>query len=482
MSDTNQVAVRYAAETVEGTIDDPVVFKEYPYTAAPNLTYNPDTVVSEIIRSDRQTEDLILVGASAGGDINSEMAYGIADDLLAGSLQSSWQAVAQRQRWTNVPATDQISSVAVNEFVVTDEGYAVAQGDLVRSEGFTNAGNNGFFEVDASPSNTSIPIVGSPLTVEASPPEQAKVAFVGKRAPAADIDAVASPDGLTSSAFDFTDLDLEAGDWVKLSGFDVTANDGWCRVVGTPTATSLLFDIVPTGWGADAPAGQIDIYVGSRVVNGSTKQSFTIEEEFADHSPTTYQYFTGQVPNVFTLTASAQSVVTNSVTFVGRDASLVETRTANASTEVARQFDVYNSSSDVARIAVGGSEVAGVNLPTELTLSLNNNLRELDAVGVLGAADIGSGRFEATGSLPTYFDNRDLAVDVINNAESSIDARFVDGSGHTMVLDIPRIKWSSGSPEVPGGNDDVTVNLEFTALVDRTLGYTVKFLRFEGVQ
>ena len=44
------------------------------------------------------------------------------------------------------------------------------------------------------------------------------------------------------------------------------------------------------------------------------------------------------------------------------------------------------------------------------------------------------------------------------------------------------MKFSAGSPEVPGKNDQVEVPLEYRAYMHETLGYTAQLTRFHGVQ
>src|SRR5258706_10416645 len=91
MSSTNRVALRAVKEAVYGVTPSNPAFFEVPTTGQPNLGFAPATVVSNLLRSDRQTSDLILVGGEAGGEANSEFAFGIHDDLIEGLMFSTWQ-------------------------------------------------------------------------------------------------------------------------------------------------------------------------------------------------------------------------------------------------------------------------------------------------------------------------------------------------------------------------------------------------------
>ena len=56
--------------------------------------------------------------------------------------------------------------------------------------------------------------------------------------------------------------------------------------------------------------------------------------------------------------------------------------------------------------------------------------------------------------MNTYFGNKDLIDDVINNAETSLDFRFEGSTGilttkRVVLIDMPRVKYSSGAPAGP---------------------------------
>jgi hypothetical protein len=60
--------------------------------------------------------------------------------------------------------------------------------------------------------------------------------------------------------------------------------------------------------------------------------------------------------------------------------------------------------------------------------------------------------------------------------------RFEDDVSHAIVIEIPRLKFSEGAPEVPGRNDDVTINLGYQGIRDATKGYTLLWQRFPGIE
>lgn len=490
MSDTNRVAIRAVKESTFGVLPLTPNLRQLCITGAPNLAFNPETVVSEKIRSDRQVDDLALVGAESSGDINSELAFRVHDILLEGAFFNTFQ---ERVNRVNDEVATQITAVSATTFTVTDETDTVVVDDIMRGEGFAVAGNNAFHIVDGVPTNTSFP--SATAEVEATPPSGARLHVVGRRSAAGDIDATAGPDTLTSVILDFTTLGLEIGDWIKLAGFTiVTANNDYVRISAI-AANLLTLDIVPSGWAAATPAGAVDIFLGERLKNGVLFQSYSLEQEFEDHVPVTFQYFRGMTVDGLTITAAPQSIVTTSVTFSGKDSLFSDAtvptsefsvdgagRVSGATSIALPSVQVLNSSSNVGRIARGGVPITGANFVLEASFEIANNLRQLNAVGFLGAVDIGVGEFSVTGTLNTYFDDASLARDVIANTETSFDVRFEDDSSHVVLIDAPRIKFSEGSPEVPGKNQDVTIPLAYQAIRQAAFDYTLKYIRFNGVQ
>ena len=499
MSDTNRVAIRAVKEVSFGVVPATPDLQELATTGLPGLAFTPETVVSEQIRADRQIDDLALVGGEAKGDINGELRFRAYDLLLEGAFFSLFQSRTNR---LNTEADTQVTNVdgTADEFDVTDEGTTLVADDIVRAEGFNLAANNGFHIVTGSPTNTVFGVT-SDLEDE-TPPLGARLSHVGRRSSAGDLDlAISGSTGtLTSTLLDLTTLGLQKGDWIKLAGFSADPdNNGYYRIGLDPDTNLLTFDVVPSGATTEAPAGAVDIYFGERLINGTTQQSYSLEQEYQDHSPVTYQYFRGMTVDGLSISAEPQAIVTLAFTFSGKDAFFSDAtvpastpdelpavdgagRVNGATSLTVPTGQILNSSSNVGRIARGGTPISGANFVLGATIEIANNLRQRPAVGFLGAVSIGSGEFGVTGTLNTYFDDASLARDVVNNTETSFDIRFEDNDSHAVLVDAPRIKFSEGAPDVPGKNQDVTLQLSYQAIRHPTFNYTLAYFRFNGVQ
>lgn len=485
LQSTNRVAIAKCRETTFGVTPATPAFKAVRETSS-SLAFNPQTVVSNEIAADRQVRDLILVGQQAGGDIGGEMSFRSVDDDLEEALQGTWL----NNPYIEVLTIDtEISDVSATTLTVASAlGTPYKVGMLVLTGGFATAANNGLLARVSSSSATTIVFPGATFAVEGSPiPVGAFARVVGFQGAAGDLVAVtAGGNALTSTALDFTTLGLSLGQWALIGGsaagnkLATAADNDWVRISAI-TATRLSFDRVPVGWTADAGAGKtLQLFIGDFLTNGVTKRSNTIERQYLDHSPVTYEYLRGQTLDTLAVTAPAQAIATYTRSYIGADVVTQTSRFAGATDVAAPTNAVLNTSSNVGRIGFDGAAVIGPNFVMSANFTFNNNLRRQEAIGSLGAVGIGNGEFTVTGALNTYFGDKSVLDKVIGNTLTSFDIRFgrTDGNKEKLVFGFPSIKLSSGSPSVSGKNADVMIQAGFQAIKDATLGYTVSVGRY----
>lgn len=157
---TNRVALRQVIESVFGTTPTTPVFDPVRYTSE-SLNYNLSNIVSEEIRDDRQTTDLIQVQSDASGDINVELSYDAYNAFLEALMASTFSADLA------ISAND-ISAVASGSHLLGTNRFTNVQiGQWIKVDGFTTAANNGYHRVIDKASNSDIE-VASTLADEAS--------------------------------------------------------------------------------------------------------------------------------------------------------------------------------------------------------------------------------------------------------------------------------------------------------------------------
>lgn len=485
---TNRTQIAIAREAAFGVVPTNPVFKAQRTTGQPSLSGNPKTVVSEEIRTDRQTPDIILVAIEAGGDIDGELSFFALDDALEEALFSTW---GSKPNVVVVSAGVEISALSTTTATVTGTaGSAFLAGLLVLTAFFPTAANNNIISRVVSNTPTTVVFGASTFTAEtATIPVGAFLRVVGYQGAATDIVAALAGGigSLTSTTIDFTTLGLAVGDWIKVGGtatamkFATAVDNDWCRISAI-AAHTLTFDRIPSGWAADAGTGKtIQIFFGDTMVNGTTERSNTIERQFLDQAATGYEYLTGMELDKLSFNFTSQSKITHKRTYMGASATIGTTRAAGATDIAPPAYAVLQTSSNVGRLGLGGSPVAAPSYMKDLTIDFMNNMRRQTAIGYLAAVGIGEGGFEASGTMNLYFGDTTIYGQILAGTATSFDERIVSSQGNRegYVFDFPTVKFKSGAPTIPGKNNDVMIpNAQWQAIRDVNLGYTCRATRY----
>lgn len=495
MSDTNRVGLRFfrSSQRTAPIPGGPFNLDQLRFTGTPNLAFQPNTIVSEEIRPDRQISDLILVGAEAGGDTGIEISYGAFDALISGALFNVFNDTITKE------GTGEITAFGAGTITVDDGGDFIV-GQIIRLEKLlTGDVGDGIFEITgiATDTLTVSPLSGTATTAvlgTETADADTKLQVTGFAAQVAgDIsvtvaggDAVFQfPAGALDDAFGPASPFLIGG-WMKAQDFATVENNVWFRVREVDLTADTVTTEAQTGMATDAAGTEnVQIFYGSRIENGAQSidaHQFAVERRFEDHSPQTRELFLGMALNNFNITLSPQAIAVGSLTWFGfnsavsdNDPTYPELYAALPVDVGAEQNDVYNTSSDIGRLGRGIDPVdaAGENFVLEATIEINNNLRRQPAVGVFGASGIGVGELSVTGTLSTYFDNDEILQIILTNAETTLDLITQGQDGRSQVYDLPRIKFSGGAPDVPGKNQDVTIPGTYQAILSPIFGYTM---------
>lgn len=219
----------------------------------------------------------------------------------------------------------------------------------------------------------------------------------------------------------------------------------------------LLQAVLCGTWATDTPGLGTD-----QLKAGTTRRSFTIERDFSDLTTRYYRY-TGCSFNTLSLSVAPNAIVTGTLGIVGQGqdtpASVIITGATYGAETTVSPFDSFSGS-----INEGGSAIAVV---TAIDFTLDNGLEPLYVVGSDETLEPSIGRSNVTGTVTAYFEDATLVNKFINETESSLDFTLVDLAGNTYFFDFPRIKYSSGQPDV-SDEGPVTITFDFQALLDAT--------------
>jgi hypothetical protein len=184
------------------------------------------------------------------------------------------------------------------------------------------------------------------------------------------------------------------------------------------------------------------------------------------------------VPNNLSMTAAANSIMTGTLDFIGKSATRAGS-SIGATYTAAPTADVMNAVSNVGQIMEGATlaAITGVFI-SELSFTINNNVRGQPAIGTLGNADLGVGTAEVTGTLNTYFENGDLYDKYLAGTESALSFKVEDTAGNAYIFTFPRVKFQTDVVNVGGLNSDVMEDMTWQAIRHATYGITVNVDKF----
>jgi hypothetical protein len=277
----------------------------------------------------------------------------------------------------------------------------------------------------------------------------------------------------------FTSLAVE--DWFEIQ--DSAANDGWYQIESR-TSNDEVVAYPSDYFGADATAeASVTILNDGILKNGTTRNSFTFEEEYQDLT-TTFLTYRGVVLGTLTLNINADSILTGTFADMmgGSQAdAAVEHVTAtvgDGSPTAAPTNDVLNAITDITAIAE--SSVLSTYLINNLSLTLTNNLRGRAALGNYGPADVKLGTVNVNGNLNAYWGDASKAMFDAHLAGTQRRLAFLlkDGAGNAEAWTISALKYGAGSPEMGTLDSDVMSNMTFQGMLKSGLDTMIKVDRF----
>ncbi|ANO57509.1 hypothetical protein [Vibrio phage vB_VhaS-tm] len=208
---------------------------------------------------------------------------------------------------------------------------------------------------------------------------------------------------------------------------------------------------------------------------GVTRKSFTFVRKFeqfqAAQKP--FYIYRGVEINQMQLSIAANAMVTGVFSVFGasqelaQDLSGMGTPTYNAAT-VSEPVDSFTGA-----LQEGGNTIAVI---TEISLTLANGIEPRFVVGSKNSIMPSLARSNLTGSITAYFEDSSLVQKFIDEVDSSIKFELPDTEGNNMIIELPRIKYTGGQPDVTG-EGPITLTMPFQALLDKTAGTNIVIQR-----
>ena len=301
----------------------------------------------------------------------------------------------------------------------------------------------------------------------------------------------------------FSPYGLKAGEWIfigcdtTLSNFDTV--HGYARIASVEaTGLSLTLDesaLVYSGANtrasnfSDTGAGKgIHVYFGKYIRNATTtadivRRSYQLERKLGNDPNTAAtdeqsEYVIGAVANELTLNLPTAERHTADFAYVGIDS---EQRNGTQGVKPGNRFTwnddrKYNTSDSVwtMRMTIlGGTGLFGY--ASEATITVNNNVTPVNAIGSFGAVDVNTGTFEVSGDITAYFTDVASVQAIRQNRDAGFFA-VLAANNQGIVYDIPLVGLSGGRLNV---ERDQPINIPIQNFAaENKHGYTMSYTSF----
>lgn len=441
------------------------------------LSLVPKFTQSKEIRADGMPAANVLVDQDVTAHYGSELSLDSHDDVIEAAMRTTRVATPEI-----VKATTEIGAVATGGVFNTGAGLGTPfkVGHLIKTTGFAQAANNVISRVTTAASG-AITAVGAATVAEATPPVGARIKVIGIRGAAAgSITATAAPNTLTVATVDPGSLGIVAGMWVKCSGFTGTvANNDWVRVASVAGAGpwTLTLDIVPTGWAADAAAGQvISLYFTDYFRPGNTRNSFAAEEAHLDVA--LFKYLSGLVLNQLQIQLRPSSIVSMAADFIGCSGGW-QAQVATPAYLSAKTTTPLNTSKNLGKTFINGSWISGVVTSADITIKANANPQK--ALGTFGNADVTYGSFGVDVALEKFF--LDTALNALMMAGTPVNIVLIaydalTGSGY--LVDLRAVVLMDGQTAVADSTTPLKEPYKGSCQMDPNVSWLMHIAKLES--
>jgi hypothetical protein len=237
----------------------------------------------------------------------------------------------------------------------------------------------------------------------------------------------------------------------------------------TPTTGTTITLDPATPLAVDAAAKSATLST-SRIANGVTKKSFTIERAHNDVSQ--FFQFTGMVPSKLNLSMASGSILTGSVEFMGKNGNRTNATALPGSPVASQTYEVMNAITGVGQILEGGVALTGTRIK-KLDLSIDNSLRGQDAIGERGNANIGLGTVKVTGTMEVYLADGTMYDKFLNNVRTSLQFVISDNAKNGYAFTIAALKFGDAKVQAGSKDSDCMLSIPFTGLKDTVTGKTI---------
>ena len=498
--DSNVAGLNYAEEDCVGTLPVTPIWRPLDPNEYNDFGGNITTLARNPISASRQRKKGVVTDLEASGGFTQD----VSQTNLTRLMQGFFFADARERVSTHPINGAAASTIVLTSFVATGSKINVGSGDgaefsvgmILKSSGMVNPANNRSDMVITAISTDELTVSG--VLVDETATADSVLEIVGYQLTTDDASIVFGPAEaltLTRTAGSFIADDFNVGEWIFIGGDGALtkfANNapGYARIEAVSALSLTLREPTWTPVSESGAGGQtIQIYAGRYIRNEEEgalvkRRSYCLERTLgSDTNGVQSEYLNGAIPNEFTLNLAAADKLTAELSFVALENETRDGTTGvKSGTRIALETETaFNTSSDVIQLRLFVTDPLKAT-PNSLfafvdnaTLTINNNVSGLKAIGTLGSFEFNVGDFEVGGELEVYFATIEAVGAVKANADVGFNAIFAkDNAG--FVYDIPLLSLGGGRVEVSKDNP-IKLPLENLA-AQNEFGYTLSATYF----
>ncbi len=450
-SETSQFDIYLVEESTFGAVPGTARGIELRVSSS-DLVHETTTAVSTEIHQQRDVDDLIKTGHSVSGSTPGQL-----------SLDAGWLKVMELALSCDVGAgafrvvgDTAFQVVAGSTKIVRAAGSWVEDlfevGQVVRTRGFSNSGNNGFFLVTGVTS-TDLTLGGGTGTLadEASASgSRVVVGCPGQHTVGVSVAAASSGNKFTRASGSFVSDGFRAGQYVRAHGFATAGNNATHKI----TSVSALELAVASTLATDSASSAVAL-VGCEFRNGTEHKSASLEQSHADVG--TFHVFKGCRVNTFGVSLSAGAVAEVSLGWMGTEEEDSDSASfLDSTSKRSAKAKVLTGQLSVGAVEIDGAATA--ELVREVSFEVNNNLEMQSVISEAAPAAITYGDFSLTGKLVVLFKDLDLYNKFKSDTAISLLVPLTDALGDQLYISVPRLKFSGAARTVGGKNQVVIVD------------------------
>lgn len=262
---------------------------------------------------------------------------------------------------------------------------------------------------------------------------------------------------------------LVVGDWLIVDG-GATNSKIPCRVTAVDTVADTVTVFPMVELTSVTGSTSVDIYVPAKIIDGSTEHSFSIQKQYSDLG-NVFEIYRGMRVSQGSISIPATGSITNTFEFMGIEE---EDTTTSVGTGVEDDFTTES---------LKDTDLLGVFVDSDLfeisTLqaNINNNLRERPIAGEIYNKSVGIGKFNVTGTVEAYFENQAAVAHFKAVTSFPVAIAVKDPDGNILIIDIPKVKFTTRDKQASGENTDVMLSLGFAAYEQSNA--TIRVYKFE---